>query len=90
MPEAFIFEAIRTPRGRGKADGALAGVRPVALLTGLMGELVRRTDLDPAAIEDVVLGCVTPIGEQGANLARTAALAAGWDPRVPGVQLNRF
>jgi acetyl-CoA C-acetyltransferase len=90
MAEAFIFEAIRTPRGRGKADGALAGVRPVALLTGLMEELRRRADLDPAAIEDVVLGCVTPVGEQGADIARTAVLAAGWDERVPGMQLNRF
>jgi acetyl-CoA C-acetyltransferase len=90
MAEAFIFEAIRTPRGRGKADGALAGVRPVTLLTGLMEELRRRAELDPAAIEDVVLGCVTPVGEQGADIARTAVLAAGWDERVPGMQLNRF
>lgn len=90
MAEAFIYEAIRTPRGRGRADGALATVRPVILLTGLMHELQQRTRLDPAAIEDVVLGCVTPIGEQGANIARTAVLAAGWDQRVPGVQLNRF
>ncbi|NTU81452.1 MAG: acetyl-CoA C-acetyltransferase [Chloroflexales bacterium] len=90
MPEAYIFEAIRTPRGRGKADGSLHEVKPVTLLTGLMEALVRRTGLDPAAIEDVVLGCVTPIGEQGADIAKTAALAAGWDWRVPGVQLNRF
>jgi acetyl-CoA C-acetyltransferase len=90
MPEAFIFEALRTPRGRGKAGGALAEVRPITLLTGLMGELRRRAGLDPAAIDDVVLGCVTPVGEQGANIARTAVLAAGWDQRVPGMQLNRF
>ncbi len=90
MPEAYIFEAIRTPRGRGKADGSLHEVKPISLLTGLMHELQRRTDLDPAAIEDVVLGCVTPIGDQGADIAKTAALAAGWDWRVPGVQLNRF
>lgn len=90
MPDAFIFDAIRTPRGRGRAGGGLAGVRPVHLLTGLLRELPRRTGLDPAAIEDVILGCVTPVGEQGANIARTAVLAAGWDERVPGVQLNRF
>jgi len=62
----------------------------VHLITGLLGELQRRSGLDPAAVEDVILGCVTPIGEQGANIARTAVLAAGWDQRVPGVQLNRF
>ncbi len=90
MPEAYIFDALRTPRGRGKPDGALASIKPVALLAGLLGELPRRTGLDPAAVEDVIVGCVTPIGEQGANIARTAVLAAGWDQRVPGVQLNRF
>lgn len=90
MQEALIFDALRTPRGRGKADGALAGVKPVHLLTGLMQALPQRTGLDPASIEDVILGCVTPIGEQGANIARTAVLAAGWDQRVAGMQLNRF
>ncbi len=90
MPDAFIFDAIRTPRGRGRAGGGLAGVKPVHLLTGLLRELPRRAGLDPAAVEDVILGCVTPVGEQGANIARAAVLAAGWDERVPGVQLNRF
>ncbi len=90
MPEAYIYEAIRTPRGRGKADGSLHEVKPIALVTGLMHELQRRTGLNPAAIEDVVLGCVTPIADQGANIAKVAALAAGWDWRVPGLQLNRF
>lgn len=90
MPEAYIYEAIRTPRGRGKADGSLHEVKPIALVTGLMHELERRTGLNPAAIEDVVLGCVTPIADQGANIAKVAALAAGWDWRVPGLQLNRF
>jgi acetyl-CoA C-acetyltransferase len=90
MPEAFIYEAIRTPRGRGKPDGALHEVKPITLLTGLMRALQARTGLDPAAIEDVVLGCVTPIGDQGGDIAKTATLAAGWDWRVPGVQLNRF
>ncbi len=90
MPDAFIFDALRTPRGRGRAGGGLAGVKPVHLLTGLLRELPRRAGLDPAAVEDVILGCVTPVGEQGANIARAAVLAAGWDERVPGVQLNRF
>src|SRR5436305_884027 len=90
MPEACIFEAIRTPRGKGKPDGSLHEVKPVALLTGLLHELRRRTNLDTAQVEDVVLGCVTPIGDQGGDIAKTAALAAGWDWRVPGMQLNRF
>lgn len=90
MPEAYIYEAIRTPRGRGKADGSLHEVKPISLVTGLMHELQHRTGLDPATIEDVVLGCVTPIADQGANIAKIAALAAGWDWRVPGLQLNRF
>ncbi len=90
MAEAFIYAAIRTPRGKGKPDGSLHEVKPVALLTGLMHELQRRMNLDTAQVEDVVLGCVTPIGDQGGDIAKTAALAAGWDWRVPGMQLNRF
>lgn len=90
MTEAYIFDAIRTPRGRGKADGALHPVKPVALATGLLHELQRRNGFDTAEVEDVVLGCVTPIGEQGGDIAKTAALAAGWDWRVAGVQINRF
>jgi acetyl-CoA C-acetyltransferase len=90
MSEAYIFDAIRTPRGKGKPDGSLHEVKPVSLLTGLMHELQRRTNLDTAQVEDVVLGCVTPIGDQGGDIAKTAALAAGWDWRVPGMQLNRF
>ena len=90
MPEAYIFEAIRTPRGGAGAGGALARDGGAALLAGWVGVLRRGVGLDPAAVEDVVLGCVTPIGEQGANIARTAVLAAGWDQRVPGLQLNRF
>ena len=90
MQEAYIYDAIRTPRGKGKPDGALHEVRPVALLVGLMHELQRRHALDTALVEDVVLGCVTPIGDQGGDIAKAAALAAGWDWRVPGVQLNRF
>ncbi|WP_203781712.1 acetyl-CoA C-acetyltransferase [Paractinoplanes rishiriensis] len=89
--EAFLYEAVRTPRGRGKRTGALHGVKPVSLVVGLIGELRRRLpDLDPADLDDVVLGVVSPIGEQGADLAKTAALAAGLPYTVAGVQLNRF
>ncbi|OIV37974.1 acetyl-CoA acetyltransferase [Mangrovactinospora gilvigrisea] len=92
MPsEAYIYEAIRTPRGRGKPDGALHGVKPITLLTGLVDELRSRfPGLDPALIEDTVLGVVSPIGEQGGDIARTAALAAGLPHTVAGVQLDRF
>jgi acetyl-CoA C-acetyltransferase len=89
--EAFVYEAIRTPRGRGKADGALHEVSPVDLVVGLLHELQRRQPgLDPAGVDDVVLGIVTPINDQGADLARTAVLMAGWPDTVGGVQLNRF
>ncbi|MYM67512.1 acetyl-CoA C-acetyltransferase [Pseudoduganella sp. FT55W] len=90
MTEAYIYEAIRTPRGKGKKDGSLHSVKPISLLTGLMSELQQRHQLDTALVDDVVLGCVTPIGEQGADIAKIAALAAGWDWKVAGVQLNRF
>ena len=89
--EAFVYEAIRTPRGRGKADGLLHEVSPVDLVVGLLHELQRRQPgLDPAGVDDVVLGIVTPINDQGADLARTAVLMAGWPDTVGGVQLNRF
>lgn len=91
MSEAFIYEAIRTPRGRGKANGSLHGVKPVTLVTGLLDELLtRHPDLDPNAVEDVILGCVTPVGDQGADIAKTAALAAGLPDTVAGTQINRF
>ncbi|UCE30077.1 MAG: acetyl-CoA C-acetyltransferase [Burkholderiales bacterium] len=90
MAEAFVYDAVRTPRGRGKSTGALHEVKPVKLLTVLMHELQRRHDLDTSQVEDVVIGCVTPIGDQGAVIAKTAALAAGWDLKVAGVQVNRF
>ncbi|MCB0023220.1 MAG: acetyl-CoA C-acyltransferase, partial [Caldilinea sp.] len=91
MPtEAYIYDAIRTPRGRGKEDGALHGVAPVDLLAALFTALQQRTNLDTTQVDDVVLGCVTPIGEQGGDIARTAALYAGWDVDVPGMQINRF
>jgi acetyl-CoA C-acetyltransferase len=88
--DAFIYDAIRTPRGKGKKDGSLHEVKPVSLVVGLMKALEERNKLDTSKVEDVVLGCVTPIGDQGADIAKTAALAAGWDEKVSGVQLNRF
>ena len=91
MPsEAFIYDAVRTPRGIGKARGSLYEVRPVELLTTLLASLEERNELDTSRVDDVLIGCVTPVGDQGANIARTATLYAGWDLDVPGVQLNRF
>jgi acetyl-CoA C-acetyltransferase len=89
--DAFIYDAIRTPRGKGKPTGALHEVKPITLITGLLDELRRRhPDLDPTAIDDVVLGVVSPIGEQGMDIARTAVIAAGYPDTTGGVQLNRF
>ncbi|MGH2915109.1 MAG: acetyl-CoA C-acetyltransferase [Solirubrobacteraceae bacterium] len=87
----LIFDSIRTPRGRGKVNGSLHSVKPVDLVVGLMHEaLSRNPELDPARVDDVVLGCVTPIGDQGADIAKTAAVKAGLPDTVAGVQLNRF
>ncbi|MEX0621244.1 MAG: acetyl-CoA C-acetyltransferase [Solirubrobacterales bacterium] len=89
--DALIFDAIRTPRGKGKSNGYLHSTKPVDLVVGLMHEtLVRNEKLDPATIDDVVLGCVTPVGDQGADIAKTAAIKAGLPDTVAGVQLNRF
>jgi acetyl-CoA C-acetyltransferase len=89
--EAFIYDAIRTPRGRGKDTGSLHSVKPVSLLVGLLDEVRKRNvGLDPLNVEDVILGVVSPVGEQGADIARTAALVAGYETSGPGVQLNRF
>src|SRR3981081_1983211 len=91
IPEAYVFDAIRPPRGRRKASGALAGGKPVSLVSGLIDELRSRfPELDPATIDDVVLGVVSPIGDQGGDIAKTAAIAAGLPHTVAGVQLNRF
>ncbi|MDY7534813.1 acetyl-CoA C-acetyltransferase [Pseudomonas sp. Bout1] len=90
MTQALIFDAIRTPRGKGKADGALHSVKPVNLVAGLLAALQQRTDLDTRQVDDIVLGCVTPVGDQGADIAKTAALVADWDVSVAGVQVNRF
>ncbi len=90
MAQAFVFDAIRTPRGKGKSDGSLHEVKPVSLLSGILKDLQARHDFDTAEVEDVVMGCVSPVGEQGSCIAKTAALAAGWDWKVAGMQLNRF
>ncbi|MGW4630316.1 acetyl-CoA C-acetyltransferase [Streptomyces rubiginosohelvolus] len=89
--EAFVYDAIRTPRGRGKANGALHGTKPIDLVVGLIHEVQARfPDLDPAAIDDIVLGVVSPLGDQGSDIARIAAIAAGLPDSVAGVQENRF
>src|SRR6059058_1765552 len=89
--EALVFDAIRTPRGRGKVNGSLHTVKPVDLVVGLMHETLARHDkLDPKRVDDVVLGVVTPVGDQGADIAKTAAIKAGLPDTVAGVQLNRF
>ena len=89
--EAFIYDAVRTPRGKGKKTGALHSVKPISLTTGLIDEVRRRNPgLDPAQVDDLVLGVVSPVGEQGAVIARTAALAAGLPETVAGLQINRF
>lgn len=90
MTEAFVYDAIRTPRGKGKADGSLYEVKPVNLLAGVLTELQRRNDLDTAQVDDVVMGVVSPVGDQGAVIAKVAALKAGWDFTCSGVQINRF
>lgn len=89
--EAFVYDAIRTPRGRGKANGALHGTKPIDLVVGLIHETLRRfPELDPAAVDDIVLGVVSPLGDQGSDIARIAAVAAGLPDSVAGVQENRF
>ncbi|HBP6038483.1 MULTISPECIES: acetyl-CoA C-acetyltransferase [Pseudomonas aeruginosa group] len=90
MTDAFIYDAVRTPRGKGKKDGALHSVKPVNLMAGLLRAVQRRNELDTAQVDDIVLGCVTPVGDQGADIAKTAALVADWDEQVAGVQINRF
>ena len=90
MTEAFVFDAIRTPRGKGKKDGSLHEVKPIDLLAGTLQALRTRHDLDTAAVDDVVMGIVSPIGEQGSVLPKVAALKAGWDWRCAGMQVNRF
>jgi acetyl-CoA C-acetyltransferase len=89
--EALVFDAIRTPRGKGKSNGSLHSTKPVDLVVGLMHELLIRNErLDPKRVDDVVLGCVSPVGDQGMDIAKTAAIKAGLPDTVAGVQLNRF
>jgi acetyl-CoA C-acetyltransferase len=90
MAEAFIYDAVRTPRGRGKADGSLHEVAAVDLSVTTLDALRKRNNLDPMHVEDVVLGCVDPVGEAGGDIARAAVLKAGFGKEVPGVQINRF
>ncbi|WP_097091849.1 acetyl-CoA C-acetyltransferase [Novosphingobium sp. Chol11] len=88
--EAFIYDAVRTPRGRGKPDGSLHEITPVQLATQVLEAVRDRNAIDTADVDDVILGCVTPIGEQGGDIARAAVLNADYEQTVPGVQINRF
>ena len=90
MPDAFIYDHVRTPRGRGKSDGALHEVTALNLAAQALGAIKNRNKLDPSVVDDVVLGCVDPVGEAGGDIARAAALVAGFGDDVPGVQINRF
>ena len=90
MPDAFIYDAVRTPRGRGKADGSLHEVTALNLAAQALSAIKDRNKLEPEQVDDVVLGCVDPVGEAGGDIARAAALVAGYGDRVPGVQINRF
>ena len=90
MTEAFVFDAIRTPRGKGKKDGSLYEVKPINLLAGLLTDLQHRHQFDTALVDDIVMGVVSPVGEQGSVLPKVAALKAGWDFQCAGVQINRF
>jgi acetyl-CoA C-acetyltransferase len=87
---AYIYDAIRTPRSKGKKDGSLHEVKPIELGAGLLRELQSRHDLDTSYVDDVVFGCVTPVGEQGSDIAKSIVQQAGWDQSVAGVQIDRF
>jgi acetyl-CoA C-acetyltransferase len=90
MAEAFIYDHVRTPRGRGKVDGALHEVTALNLAAQALGAIKSRNELDPSLVDDVVLGCVDPVGEAGGNIARSAAIVADYGDGVPGLQINRF
>ena len=90
MTSAYIYDAVRTPRGRGRSDGALHEITALSLMVQTLAALRDRSGLDTSLVDDVILGCVTPVGEQGSDIARVAALLAGYDERTPGVQVNRF
>jgi acetyl-CoA C-acetyltransferase len=87
---AYIYDAVRTPRARGKVNGRLYEVKPIRLATAVLAALVERNDFDTSRVDDVVMGIVNPLGEQGSVMPKTAASLAGWDERVPGLQVNRF
>jgi acetyl-CoA C-acetyltransferase len=90
MPDAFVYDAVRTPRGRGKSDGALHEVTALNLASQALAAVKQRNKLDPKMVDDVVLGCVDPVGEAGGDIARVSAIMAGFGDEVPGVQINRF
>ena len=90
MPQAYLYDALRTPRGKGKPGGSLYEVKPVDLLRSCLDALQRRCNLDTGAVEDCIIGCVTPVGDQGYNIAKAALLYAGWPDAVPGFQINRY
>ena len=90
MTDAFIFDHVRSPRGRGKKDGSLHSVTPINLLSQALAAIKDRNDFDVAAIDDVITGCVTAVGEQGGDIGRFAAIMAGYSDDVPGVHINRF
>ncbi|MEL6483129.1 MAG: acetyl-CoA C-acyltransferase, partial [Pseudomonadota bacterium] len=90
MTEAYIYDAVRTPRGKGKKDGSLHEVTSLALSASVLNALRDRNGLDTSEVEDVIWGCVTPVGEQGGEIARSSVLYAGWDESVPGLHINRF
>ena len=87
--DAYIFDALRTPRGK-KKDGSLHELTPTDILAKLLKSLQQKHDLDTSQVDDVIMGCATPVGDQGANIAKAAVQYAGWDDDVPGVQVNRF
>jgi acetyl-CoA C-acetyltransferase len=90
MSDAFIYDHVRTPRGKGRADGALHEITPISLVSQTLSALRNRNCLDTGLVEDLILGCVTPVGEQGADIARSAAIVADYAETVPGQQINRF
>ena len=90
MPDAYIYDAVRTPRGRGKPDGSLHEVTSLRLAETALRTLKERNELDTGLVDDVILGCVDPVGEAGGDIARAAALVADYGHHVPGVQINRF
>ena len=90
MTDCFIYDAVRTPRGKGKKNGTLHEVTALELATQVLNNIKDRNTIDTADVDDVVLGCVAPVGEQGACIARTAVLNADYDQSVSGVQINRF